>query len=196
VSPSCYEAVAGPAAATSAQPQCWQDDLKISNTLNNPGTDVEHDVSGQFSAADMQLLMNDVSADVASELKFLETSVFAGKAPASPYYVGGHFNLNLTAAQIGAFCLADQQAFASDFATNGPGDGVRQAATTGLAATLGYSLHSQVGKRDPGVQAGTFSFHFDRYSGTSFPIGTLGHFDYDVIGGHVGHPCLDPAWHH
>lgn len=27
-------------------------------------------------------------------------------------------------------------------------------------------------------------------------VGTFGHGGYDFVFGHIGHPCLDPAWHH
>jgi hypothetical protein len=168
-------------------PKCWQNTVNISATLSNPGTDIEKDVANQFGAADLQKLSADVAADI---------STMGSGSNSSPLYIGGHFNLNLTPDQIAQFSDADQAAFASDFAPNGAGDGVRQAAGTGLAAAMGYFLHSQVSKNDPGIVAGEYSFHFDRFSGTNFPVGTAGHFFYDVLGGHLGHPCLDPAWHH
>jgi hypothetical protein len=80
--------------------------------------------------------------------------------------------------------------FNADFRGN-TSDGVRQAASTGLAGAYGYTLHSQDDK-----VPGLFSFHFDRYNRNSGLAGAIGHGGYDWIGGHLGHPCLDPAWHH
>ncbi len=175
---------------SSSPPPCWQNVGNISATLSNLGTDIEHDIAGQFDAAGMQLLAADISTDIASELQ----SLSGGGSPGSPSYIGGHFNLNITTAQFNAFDAQDQAAFVTDFAGTSS-DGVRQQATTGLAAAGGYWLHSQVGKNDPGITPGEYSFHFDRFNGQYAPSGTILHGVYDVLGGHLGHPCLDPAWH-
>ncbi len=173
------------------QPKCWQNTGNISATLSNLAGDTENDVSGQFSSADMQLLTSDLNTDISAEMHALVLGADLSAAPSSPYYVGGHFNLDISAAQIAGFSAADQQAFASDFAM-GPGDGVRQPAATGLAAALGYTLHSQVGNFAPGE----YSFHFDTFNPYSgYGLGAVGHGVIDVLGGHLGHPCLDPAWH-
>jgi hypothetical protein len=50
------------------QPKCWQNTGNISATLGNLASDVENDVSGQFSSADMQLLASDLNADVSAEM--------------------------------------------------------------------------------------------------------------------------------
>jgi hypothetical protein len=169
-----------------AGPKCWQNVGNISATLSNLGTDIEQDVqvgpNGTFSASDLQLLTTDVNSDVASEM-----TAIGGGTTASPYYIGGHFNLTISASQIAAFSTSDQQTFSADF-WGGTGDGVRQAATTGLAGADGYTLHSHGGVNAP------YSFHFDRFNPQDL-AGLVGHGVWDVLGGHLGHPCLDPAWH-
>ena len=137
----------------------------------------------------MQLLTADIAQDMTSELASLVAGADAGNAPGKPNYIGGHFNLNLSDAQIAAFSVADQDTFSADFAGTGS-DGVRQYASTGLAAALGYTLHSQNGKIPD-----EYSFHFDRFNRNSGLAGAIGHGVWDWAGGHIGHPCLDPAWH-
>ena len=181
----------GGGASPPPPPKCWQNTGRIHDTLFNLGTDIEADVVKQFISVDLQLLTDDIKSDIGSE-----ALAIGGGTTASPFYIGGHFNLNLTADQISQFSSTDQAIFARDFAPDGQRDGIRQAASTGLAAALGHSLHSQVGKQDPGILPGEYSFHFDRFNGKNFPIGTIGHGLYDVLGGHLGNPCLDPAWHH
>jgi RHS repeat-associated protein len=194
---SCsYGGDPGGPVATSPAPQiaCWQQAGNISATLTNLGTDIENDVAGSFSAADMQLLTADIAQDMTSELASLVAGADAGSPPSTPDYRGGHFNLIIPVAQIRFLSAQDQITFNSDF-TGGdvptPGDGVRQAASTGLAASGGYTLHSQYGKAGPT----DYSFHFDRFNRNSGLAGAIGHGIWDWAGGHIGHPCLDPAWH-
>ena len=159
-SPPSPAAGSGPAPSTQ---KCWQNTGKISATLDNLGTDIEADVQNQFSAADYQKLTADINSDVAGE----ETAI-GGGTTSPPYYIGGHFNLNITGAQIGQLSAADQLAFYTDFAGNGAGsDGVRRQASTGLAAAGGYTLHAQLGKNQPGIAPDDYSFHFDRYNRNS-----------------------------
>ncbi len=66
-------------------------------------------------------------------------------------------------------------------------DGTRQDAVFGGAADHGYTLHSK-------QQGRVFDYHFDIYNPTSGPVGLVKHFFVEVINGHVGSPCLDPAW--
>ena len=166
-------------------PKCWQNVPNIAATLNNLGTDIEQDVeggpNGTFSAADLQLLTTDINSDIASEIVSI-----GGGTTAKPYYIGGHFNLTISAIQIAAFSTSDQQTFSSDF-WGGTNDGTRQAASTGLALAGGYTIHSHGGVNSP------YSFHFDRFNPQDL-VGLVGHGVYDVLGGHLGHPCLDPAW--
>jgi hypothetical protein len=70
-------------------------------------------------------------------------------------------------------------------------DGTRQAAVYGNPAQGNYTLHSKEAGRGPSA---AFDFHFDIYNPLSGPIGLVGHLFGDVIGGHNGTPCLDPAW--
>ena len=60
-------------------------------------------------------------------------AAIGGGSTDKPFYIGGHFNLTISASQIAAFSTVDQQIFSSDF-WGGSSDGVRQAASTGLAA--------------------------------------------------------------
>jgi hypothetical protein len=158
-------------------------------TLDNLGTDIEHDVASTFSSADMQLLSNDIIQDINAEWNSLAASAGAGVPPGKPNYIGGHFNLNILSSQVDAFSPSDLLAFDKAFMGTGR-DGVRRAATTGLAASLHYTLHSQDNK----IALGEFSFHFDRFNRNSVPFGTIGHGVWDWGVGSVGHPCLDPAW--
>ena len=174
-----------PVTSPPPKPKCWQNTDKIDATLVNLGTDIEHDVAGAFSAADLQLLTADVNSDVSKE-----EQAIGGGTTSSPFYIGGHFNLNLDDTQVLQFSVADQAIFNADFRGNNS-DGVRQAGSTGLAGAYGYTLHSQDDKVPD-----LFSFHFDRYNRNSGLAGAIGHAGYDWIGGHLGHPCLDPAWHH
>jgi RHS repeat-associated protein len=182
---SCGSPVPPPTPVQPVTPKCWQNVPNIAATLNNLGTDIEQDVeggpNGTFSAADLQLLTTDINSDIASEIVSI-----GGGTTAKPYYIGGHFNLTISAIQIAAFSTSDQQTFSSDF-WGGTNDGTRQAASTGLALAGGYTLHSHGGVNSP------YSFHFDRFNPQDL-VGLVGHGVYDVLGGHLGHPCLDPAW--
>lgn len=184
---SAAEATALTAAQSIPHPKCWQNIGNISATFSNLGSNVEQDVSKQFSSADLALLTSDINSDTASETWSLIGGALTNTPPSSPNYIGGHFNLNLTTQQISQFSASDQQAFASDFSGTSS-DGVRQDASTGLAAQLGFSLHSQLNKIP-----GDYSFHFDRFNPQDV-IGIGGHAGWDVFRGHLGHPCLDPAW--
>lgn len=168
-------------------PKCWQSTGNIAATLENLGSDIEADVesgpNGTFSPGDLLLLTAFINSDVITEM-----NAIGGGTTASPYYIGGHFNLTISAAQIADFSTSDRQTFALDF-WGGSSDGIRQAASTGLAAAGNYWLHSHGGVNAP------YSFHFDRFNPLWDVSGLVGHGVYDVLGGHLGHPCLDPAWH-
>ena len=177
----------GPPPPPAPKLKCWQNVPNIMATLQNLGTDIELDAAqGGFSPAGLTTLTNDIDEDIASELN----DIGLGGTTAAPYYIGGHFNLDIPILQLiipGAFSQADVDKFDELFAGAGlASDGVRQPAVTGQALALGYFLHSQEGKpKDPS----NYSFHFDR-----FDYGVV-HGVYDGLGGHLGHPCLDPAWH-
>jgi hypothetical protein len=152
------------------------------------GTDIENDVKSTFSSDDYQELVSIINGDISDEV-----SAMPHGTTASPYYIGGHFNLNIGIFQIysAGFSAKDLAAFNTAFSGNGYGsDGVRQNATTGQAASLGYTLHSQEGKKkDPS----DYSFHFDIYNPVDV-VGGAGHIGKEVIWGHMGHHCFDPAW--
>lgn len=40
-----------------------------------------------------------------------------------------------------------------------------------------------------------YRFHLDAFNPAADLVGLVGHFFYDVVGGHLG-TCLDPAWRH
>jgi len=133
----------------------------IMATLQNLGTDIELDAAqGGFSPAGLTTLTNDIDEDIASELN----DIGLGGTTAAPYYIGGHFNLDIPILQLiipGAFSQADVDKFERVFAGAGlASDGVRQPAVHSQALALGYFLHSQEGKpKDPS----NYSFHFDRF---------------------------------
>jgi hypothetical protein len=172
------------APSKSQQPKCWQNVGNISATLSNLGTDIEQDVSGQFSSADLQAITSDINSDIGSEM-----AAIGGGTTSSPYYIGGHFNFDISDSQIAALSATDAAFFSSIFAGT-TSDGVRQPASTGLAAAGNYTLHSH-----DDDTPNNYSFHFDRFNPLSDVSGLVGHGVYDVLGGHLGHPCLDPAWH-
>ena len=81
--------------------------------------------------------------------------------------------------------------FLSAFAVSVNGDGVREDAIAGNDGQ-GTTLHSA--EVDTG-NSDYYHFHFDIFKGAiTNPVGLIGHFLYDVVGGHLGTPCLDPVW--
>src|ERR1700722_8125692 len=70
-------------------------------------------------------------------------------------------------------------------------DGTRQAAVYGNAAQGNYALHS---KQNGNANTGYYNAHFDIYNPFTDVVSAIGHLFGDVIGGHNGSPCLDPAW--
>ena len=105
-----------------------------------------------------------------------------------PYLVGGHFNLDFSNRSLSAILTAAQvKGFDATFSRL-PLDGSRQDAVFGKAKQGNYTLHSK-------LLSGEFYFHFDLYNPLKFvPFTTIAHLFADVIGGHNGTPCLDPAW--
>ena len=100
-------------------------------------------------------------------------------------YVGGHFNLYLSAASLQTTLGSDFTNFQDIF--GGSFDGTRQDAVFGNAAQSNYTLHSKE------INSSTaFQFHFDKYNPGSI-VGLVQHFFAEVLGGHKGTPCLDPA---
>jgi hypothetical protein len=73
-------------------------------------------------------------------------------------------------------------------------DGTRIPAVYGNTAQGNYTLHS---KRHHGKDGAPnyYGVHFDIFNPLSnIPVGSIQHLFGDVIGGHIGTPCLDPAW--
>jgi RHS repeat-associated protein len=177
-----------PTQQVSAQaPPCWTNELKIAQTLDELGENVEEIAAGSIHGSALASLDNLVNTDVAEEFLQIMTMVTTGP-PTGPDYVGGHFNLVLSTIGL-------QQALGSSFGIfnrllGGTHDGTRQDAVYGNARQGNFTLHSK-----QNLGAGTFTFHFDIYNPLKFiPFTTIQHLFGDYFGGHFGTPCLDPAW--
>ena len=125
---------------------------------------------------DISVEENSIQSDLAS------TSTFPNQLTKDGYYVGGHFNLVLNVGGLRAALSPDFGPFEDLFANT------RQPAVTGYNAS-GYTLHSGFVEKN-----GIYHFHFDTFNPLYDLAGLLGHFAWDGVGGHIGHPCLDPAW--
>jgi hypothetical protein len=170
--------------SSSTSPPCWQNVGNVDQTLTDLGANILEIAETKISnAGEIGALTADIATTIVGEDQQL-----AGATQPPSFYVGGHFNLDLTVAGL-------QQALGSDYslfqaAFGGTFDGTRQSAVYGNAAQGNYTLHSKLHNKD-----GYFGFHFDTYNPLSnIPIGLIQHLFGDVIGGHIGTPCLDPAW--
>jgi hypothetical protein len=178
----------GGGAQPTQQPKCYQDQSKIGQTLGDIGANILAIFSADFQSTSSNSLSYDlgviggfVQQAVNSELQTTATSPLT-------FYNGSHFNLDLNITSLEAALGAESAEFQSDF--NGNGDGTRQKTIVGTNPNvLNYYLHS---KNDSSV-SGQEDVHLDRWSGQNATLPL--HGVYDVLGGHLGHPCLDPAWH-
>jgi hypothetical protein len=134
--------------------------------------------------------ISNLTADIASTIISEDQQDQSATGAPPSFYVGGHFNLDLSTAGLIQALGSGYSAFAAAF--GGFVDGTRQAAVYGNAAQGNYTLHS---KQYGNQTSGYYGVHFDRFNPLSnIPIGTIQHLFGDVIAGHIGTPCLDPAW--
>jgi RHS repeat-associated protein len=174
-----------------APPPCWQDIGKVFQTLEDIGQNIVEILQQQdpgISNSKIVGLDAIIETDVNLEIATTFASGLAGPPPAGPDYVGGHFNLYLSTSSLQTTLGSDFTNFQSIF--GGSIDGTRQPAVFGNPAQSNYTLHSkEIGNNS------TFQFHFDKYNPFSFgTFGLVKHFFAEVLGGHIGTPCLDPAW--
>jgi len=177
----------GPQQNTQPNQPCWANLPNIGQTLAELAANIEEIAATEISGFPLASVDSLVNTDATQEFFQISAMVAAGK-PYGPDYVGGHFNLVLPTQAL-------QNALGSDFGIfnslfGGTHDGTRQDAVYGNAAQGNFTLHS----KDQTRQYGSFTFHFDLYNGMNLPIGTIQHFYGDVFVGHLGTPCLDPAW--
>jgi len=173
-----------------AQQPCWANLGNINETLTDLGENIEEIAATVISnASELAALTGLINNDVSQEMLQITASI-VGTSQAGPDFVGGHFNLIIQASDLaGIFSNADYRQFRKAF--GGHLDGTRQAAVYGNAAQGNYTLHS---KQHGNNNTGYFNAHFDIYNPYTDVVSTIAHLYGDVIGGHNGSPCLDPAW--
>ncbi|HEV2199033.1 MAG TPA: hypothetical protein VGR73_04370 [Bryobacteraceae bacterium] len=170
-------------------PPCWDNLANIHDTLTELGQNIEEIAATVIgNTAELAKLANAIGGDITQEMIQIGGMVSGGGPPTGPDFVGGHFNLLIPTAQITAALGGDFGAFQS--ALGGKIDGTRQDAVYGNAAQGNYTLHS----KQHGGNGGYFNAHFDIYNPGSDVVSAIKHLFGDVIGGHNGSPCLDPAW--
>ena len=168
-------------------PPCWYDLGGVFDTLLDLGMNIAEITTEKLKSANLgrEVVQLDslIAATIAQEITTTEAAVLTGSP--GPDFIGGHFNLFLNSTALQNIFGADFTQFNNIF--GGSFDGARQGAVFGSAAQLNYTLHSK-------DQDGRFDFHFDIYNPLSGPVNLVKHFFVEVIGGHSGSPCLDPAW--
>ena len=157
--------------------------------MSDLGANVEEIAGGAITnSSELYQLKIDIDNTIVQEVTALAMQVSTGAKPSGPDYVGGHFNLILATpgilAALGGLESKDYASFGNSFS------GVRQDAVYGNAAEGNYPLHS----RQNGGNSGYYNLHFDTYDPTKDVVGAIGHLFGDVFAGHIGTPCLDPAW--
>jgi hypothetical protein len=189
--PACYSTLPTTTTAKPSAPPCQDNWGNIDQTFEDLGANILAIASKNLSSQGIASLGADIQSDITAQMAVV-VSAGTGLTSGWTYYQGGHFNLDITAAQIAGLGTANSQAFLSDFATNALGgswDGRRQPTMTGSSPNvLQYTLHSHWNKTGTDVD-----FHFDRFNPYSLG-GVVGHPIYDVGYGSLAHPCLDPAW--
>ncbi len=170
--------------------------MQDSTNPNDLGENIE-EVAAQpgrgISSNGLVALKSDIDTESAAELSKIEALVGPDPptAPTAPEFNGGHFNLVLR--NLSFPIPQDAQNFQK--ALGGGWDGVRQDAVYGNPAQGNYTLHSHGKLQSSGsLRMRNFNAHFDIYNPWKDVVGTIGHLFGDVIGGHLGKPCLDPAW--
>ena len=179
---------------TTPPPPCWTNWGDIYSTLNSIGQNIDEIAATVVNnAGELAGLTSLISATVSEEFTSIVLYEESSSAPPSgPDFVGGHFNLIIPTSQLtGIFGGASSPDYASfGAAFGGRIDGTRQPAVYGNAAQGNYTLHS---KQHGNNSSGSYSAHFDKYNPGDV-VGTIQHFFGDVFAGHIGSPCLDPAW--
>jgi hypothetical protein len=170
---------------------CWSQVSRIGATLTELAENVEEVAAKKITnAGELAALGTDISGDVSAEMAQISVMLEAGGPPSGPDFVGGHFNLIIPTSQLtSAFSAADFAVFSG--LLGGYIDGTRQPALYGNAAQGDYTLHSKQHGRG---NSGYFNAHFDIFNWKTDVVGAIGHLFGDVFAGHMGSPCLDPAW--
>jgi hypothetical protein len=177
---ACLSAFAPELPAPTAQP-CTSETAKIDTTLTN----LEDDILSITKARDPA-----AAPDIAALTRTLSQDVSAEEQDPLAFFVGGHFDLDVSldaiAGDLGGFGTPADTRFLQLFEGK-TFDGVRQGPVTTTDPGHSYWLHS----KPAGLN---LDFHFDRYNVWKFPKGTLLHGAVDYLWGHLGTHCLDPAW--
>jgi hypothetical protein len=183
IDPACYTGGGGGASspAPPAQGACTNDSIKIATTLTNLASDVlgittAKDASA--TASEIQALAGTLNSDAGLE----------EQTPLS-FFVGGHFNLDVSLSAIALDLGGAGSAADNSFLTLFKGktfDGVRQGPVQTTDPNHNYWLHSK-------PSGSNIDFHFDRYNPWAFG-GGFGHLGVDLFWGNIGTHCLDPAW--
>jgi uncharacterized protein RhaS with RHS repeats len=186
----CPDEAFGEPTVRPIEPPCWQDLGKIFQTFDDIGRNITEILALNdpgISASKLIALNTLIDTDVATEIATTFGSGLIGQP--GPDYVGGHFNLYISTSSLQTTLGSDFTNFQSIF--GGSLDGTRQpVAVFGNKEQSQYTLHSKEIDSNS-----TFQFHFDKYN--PFPLwkfGVVPHFFAEVLGGHAGTPCLDPAW--
>lgn len=178
----------GPAfdsAGPTAPLPCNADFPKIDTTLTNLGQDVLSITAQKDAAitgADLLALSATIGSDIQGEMSH-----------PIDFFNGGHFSLDLSLGSVANDFGGSSAAAYTDFIAlfDPSGNGRRYpnpVPTTDPNHSYYLHDHSMSGNQD-------LSFHFDRYNPYhNFPIGTILHGGVDVLYGHLGVHCLDPAW--
>jgi len=153
-------------------PRCARDAKKLLKTLDDIESNIlevtRMDGISDKGVAAIKSLVNDEISDMTNNPAFVDV-------------IGGHINLTLAVIAVqSSLSTNDYDKFQSAF--SGAAFGQRREAG---AATM----HSDLWKNQQ-----LFDFHFDLFNPKKDVVGLVGHLFGDVIGGHIGTPCLDPAW--
>jgi hypothetical protein len=190
-SPFCYAPAPfmNPEATSSTAPPCWHDGGRMKQTLTDLSSNITSIAGAFLGGSELANLSGLISTMITFEMEEFLEKIATGSVTPSGSYNGGHFNLRLPETTIrAAMGAANFDIFLAAF--GGSLDGTRQDTVYGTGAQGNYTLHSKEAD-------GWLNFHFDIYNPLSGnPINLVGHLFGDVIGGHIGSPCLDPAWRH
>jgi hypothetical protein len=168
---------------------CYADFPKIDTTLTNLGQDIlgiTAQKDAAITGADLLALGATIGADIQSEMTH-----------PIDFFNGGHFALDLALSSVASDFGGSNTAAYQDFVHlfnppsifNSSGNGSRYPTPVPTTdPSHSYYLHDHNNN-------GILDFHFDRYNPYHhFPIGTIQHGAVDVLYGHLGTHCLDPAW--